>query len=141
MKTNKLIFFPLGIILVLIVYNLYKNDINNNNVEHFGILDKLNNKNRKRTKENYEDNDNKSILKYPKAIRSLKTKSGSTFEDILRDSESIDPDKFSYESMKKELIKYYRSFNKEKFKNNSKSTSESFEKYSLYKEKFFELFK
>ena len=43
--------------------------------------------------------------------------------------------------MKKELIKYYRSFNKEKFKNNSKSTSESFEKYSLYKEKFFELFK
>ena len=43
--------------------------------------------------------------------------------------------------MKNELNKYYQSFNKEKFKNNSKDTRESFEKFALYKEKFFELFK
>jgi hypothetical protein len=43
--------------------------------------------------------------------------------------------------MKKELSIYNKSFTKEKFKNNSNNTSESFEKFALYKEKFFELFK
>jgi len=43
--------------------------------------------------------------------------------------------------MKEELNNYYNSFNKEKFNNNSKNTAESFEKFSLYKEKFFEIFK
>ena len=43
--------------------------------------------------------------------------------------------------MKKDLYSYKQSFNKEKFKNNSKNTRESLEKFALYKEKFFELFK
>ena len=151
MRTNKIIVIFLCIILFLIAYNLYKNDNdnskdydNNNYFEHFGILDKI--KKKKRNKENFKDTkekyDNTNSLKYHKSIRNLKSKkTGTTFEDILKSSEEIKPQKLTIESMKNELNKYYQSFNKEKFKNNSKDTRESFEKFALYKEKFFELFK
>ena len=43
--------------------------------------------------------------------------------------------------MKEEFYKYNNSFKKEKYKNNSKSTAYSFEKFAFYKEKFFEIFK
>ena len=151
MKSNTLLLIFLCIILFLIAYNLYKNDNdnskdydNNNYFEHFGILDKI--KKKKRNKENFKDTkekyDNTNSLKYHKSIRNLKSKkTGTTFEDILKSSEEINPQKLTIESMKNELNKYYQSFNKEKFKNNSKDTRESFEKFALYKEKFFELFK
>ena len=157
MKSNTLLLIFLCIILFLIAYNLYKNDNynykdydnskdydNNNYFEHFGILKKI--KKKKRNKENFKDTkekyNNTNSLKYHKSIRNLKSKkTGTTFEDILKSSEEINPEKLTIESMKNELNKYYQSFNKEKFKNNSKDTRESFEKFALYKEKFFELFK
>ena len=143
MKTNKIIVIFLCIILVSIIYNLYKND-NEKFIEHFGVLDKIK-KNKKNStknnkkKENYEDTPD--ISKYHKSVRALKTKSGTTFEDLLKAGEAIDTSKFSIEAMKNDLYLYNKSFSKEKFKNNSKNTRESFEKFALYKEKFFELFK
>jgi hypothetical protein len=150
MKSNILIVIFLSIIVILIAYNLYKNDNENNTnnnkyYEHFGILDKLKNK-KKNNKDNFKDTKEKyddiNISKYHKSIRDLKSKkSGTTFEDILKSSEEINPEKLTVENMKNELYKYHQSFKKEKFKNNSKNTRESFEKFGLYKEKFFELFK
>ena len=157
MKTNKIIVIFLCIILVSIIYNLYKNDYDNNNknenenqnesetfLEHFGILDKIK-KNKKKSnknnnkKENYTDTPDMS--KYHKTVRALKSKNGATFEDLLKAGEAIDTSKLSIEAMKNELYLYNKSFSKEKFKNNSQNTRESFEKFALYKEKFFELFK
>ena len=155
MKTNKIIVFFLCVILVLIVYKLYKNDSDNDNdndryeyVEHFGILNKIKKKNRKKNNNNNSNSNKKDgfgdtkISKYHNSVRSLKSeKDGMSFEDVLKAGEAIDPNVLTIEHMKNELLKYSRSFNKEKFKNNSKNTAESFEKFALYKEKFFELFK
>jgi hypothetical protein len=160
MKTNKIIVIFLCVILVLIVYKLYKNDNDNDNdndryeyVEHFGILDKIKKKNRKKNNNSNNSNNNSNsnkkdgfedtkISKYHNSIRALKSeKNDMTFEDVLKAGEAIDPNVFTIEHMKNELLKYSRSFSKEKFKNNSQNTAESFEKFGLYKEKFFELFR
>ena len=157
MKTNKILVIILCIVLGLIVYKLYKNDSdsdrdnysNNYNeeyVEHFGILDKIKKKNKKKNSNSNSNNKDKfediNMSKYHNSVRSLKSeKDGMTFEDVLKAGEAIDPNKLTIEYMKNELFKYNKSFSKEKFKNNSKNTAESFEKFALYKEKFFELFR
>jgi hypothetical protein len=133
------------------VYNLYKTSNNDSykNIENFvSNLKGLNNKKKKKnnfSNTNSDDNDNSnsdSKLDFKKSLRKLKSKkSGTTFDDLFKATENMDPDKLSFENMKNELIKYNNSFRKEKFKNNSKSTAESFEKFQLYKEKFFEIFK
>jgi hypothetical protein len=149
MKFNKIIIIILFIILFLIVYNLYKNDKLHNdiNIEHFSVLNKLNKKKKKsnfintNTNNNNNNNTNKN-LNSNKYLNSLKSnKSGITFEDLLKASEKLNTKKISFENIGEQISKYNNSFYKEKFKNNSKNTSESFEKFSLYKEKFFEIFK
>lgn len=171
MKTNTIIIIILCVILVLIIYNLYQKDnqkdiqnINyvddddNDDIEHFGILNNLkkknknnknNNKNNKNKNKNNNDddaNDNDNIksnsLDFKKNFNSLKSKkSGVTFDDLLTATEGMDPETISLATMQKELSNYRKSFSKEKFSNNSKSTAESFEKFALYKDKFFEIFK
>jgi len=154
MKFNKIIIIILCIILFLVIYNLYKNDkiYNNFNIEHFGVLNKLNNKKKKKSNftnintisNNTSTNTNtkNKNLDFNKHLNSFKSnKSGITFEDLIKASEEIDPKKVSFANIGEQISKYNNSFYKEKFKNNSKNTSESFEKFSLYKEKFFEIFK
>ena len=60
--------------------------------------------------------------------------------DIISITENIDSNKYSIDNMYKNLSDYKASFNKEKFKNNSNSTAEAFEKFAYYKEKFYEIF-
>jgi hypothetical protein len=160
MKTNTIIIIILCVILVLIIYNLYKKDnqkdIQNINydddyddIEHFGVLNNLKkkNKNNKKNKKNDDDaNANNNIksnsLDFKKNFKSLKSKkSGVTFDDLLTATEGMDPETISLASMQKELSNYRKSFSKEKFSNNSKNTAEAFEKFALYKDKFFEIFK
>ena len=141
MKTNIIISLVLFVILILILYNLNYKD----NIETFGILNKLNKKNNNK-KKNKNKNNNRDKFSDTIGIRSslnsLKSeKTGVTFDDLLTVTEGLDPDAISLTRMKEELNNYYNSFNKEKFNNNSKNTAESFEKFSLYKEKFFEIFK
>ena len=78
---------------------------------------------------------------YFKSKSSKFSNSGTTFDDLLKQTEKMDPDKYTLANMRKTILDYNNSFKKEKFKNNSKNTSESLEKFSLYKEKFFEIFK
>ena len=106
--------------------NFSKNSDNSDN------LDKLNNQTKSKNKTD-------SYIK--NSLRKLKSKtSGTTFDDLLNETEFMDPERLSLESMQKDLANYSNSFKKEKFKNNSKSTAESFEKFGFYKEKFFEIF-
>jgi len=149
MKSNKIIIIILCIILGLIIYKLYKNDKTyKNNIEHFGILNNLNNKKKNKKNNNKKNNNNNNndndidTLSLKQKISKLKSKkTGATFEDLLKATEDMNPEKLSLSNMKEEFYKYNNSFKKEKFKNNSKSTAESFEKFAFYKEKFFEIFK
>uniref|UniRef100_A0A6C0EYL0 Uncharacterized protein n=1 Tax=viral metagenome TaxID=1070528 RepID=A0A6C0EYL0_9ZZZZ len=146
----------LGIIVCIIIYKLYKNDSQNqgqyNNIETFeSVLNKLNTKKGKGKNNNNSDNSDKSdnsdskknkiFNDYFKSKSSKFSNTGTTFDDLLKQTEKMDPDKYTLANMRKTISDYNNSFKKEKFKNNSKNTSESLEKFSLYKEKFFEIFK
>jgi cytoskeletal protein RodZ len=150
------------LILSLIFYNLYKK----NNVENFeSVLSKMKSKNSnsknsktKYSKEKYssdtnddtddtnddanDENISKNITKnLKKSLNSLKSKkTGTTFEDLLNETEQMNPEKYTLANIHKSLSDYSKSFKKEKFNNNSKNTAESFEKFAFYKEKFFEIF-
>lgn len=148
----------LGIIVCIIIYKLYKNDSQNqgqyNDIETFeSVLNKLKTKKSKGKNNNNSDNSdnssnsnnsdskNKIFNDYFKSKSSKFSNSGTTFDDLLKQTEKMDPDKYTLANMRKTISDYNNSFKKEKFKNNSKNTSESLEKFSLYKEKFFEIFK
>ena len=63
------------------------------------------------------------------------------FNKLMKNTENIYKEKDNSISFMDSINKYKQSFKKEKFKNNSKNTAESFEKFALYKDKFFEIFK
>ena len=115
-------------LVLFVLYKLYNKD--NLQIEHFGVLEKM--KNITKTKKINQKKDKFSNIKSNKT---------TTFDDIIKMTENIDPDKYSIENMYNNLIDYKSSFNKEKFKNNSKNTAESFEKFAFYKEQFFNIFK
>ena len=155
------------LILSLIFYNLYKK---NNVENFESVLSKMKNKNSnsknskaKYSKEKYssdtdddtnddvndnannntnDENISKNITKnLQKSLNSLKSKkTGTTFEDLLNETEQMNPEKYTLANIHKSLSDYSKSFKKEKFNNNSKNTAESFEKFAFYKEKFFEIF-
>ena len=146
----------LGIIVCIVIYKLYKNDSQNqgqyNDIETFeSVLNKLktkkgkgknnNNSNKSDNSNNSDAEKNKIFNDYFKSKSSKFSNTGTTFDDLLKQTEKMDPDKYTLANMRKTILDYNNSFKKEKFKNNSKNTSESLEKFSLYKEKFFEIFK
>ena len=151
MKTNKVILIAFCIILICIVYNLYINSNESISIENFDSILKDLNKNSKKKKKNNSnsnssdssnDSDNRLTLDFKQSVKKLKSKkTGTTFDDLFKATENMEPEKLSVENMQKELTRYNNSFKKEKFKNNSNSTAEAFEKFGLYKEKFFEIFK
>ena len=161
MQLKYIIFFIFCIILAIIVYNLHKTSKNSynfvdyddynefDNIESFdSILKDLNKKKKKKNNNKKSNNDAKlnnddkpEILGLKKSIKKLKSKkTGTTFDDLFKAAEEIDPDRLSISNMQKNLSDYNDSFKKEKFKNNSKNTAEAFEKFGFYKEKFFEIF-
>lgn len=114
------------LILIIIFYKLNNTDTNDffNTLENFSNLNKL-----KNNKKNYSNNTKKN-----------KKKTKYTFDDVITMSETLHPEKYTITNIKNELIKYYNSFNKEKFNNNSKDSAEALDKFKLYKQKFFEIF-
>ena len=112
------ILYILIIIICIFSINLFIKYNNKDSVEHFKSI--LNNFNSKKTKSN------------------LKKK--VTFEDILKESEELDPSKYTVSNIKKSFFTYINSFSKDKFKNVSGTTHESLEKFSYFKDKFFDIF-
>ena len=150
MKMKQLLFCILCVIVLCIIYNLYKTSNTNYSIENFeSILKGLNNNNsnkkKKKNNNNSDNNDNKdkkNIFNFKKSFNKLKSeKTGTTFDDLFKATENMDTSKLSFSNMTEELSKYYDSFDKTKFKNNSKSSAESFDKFKLYKEQFFNIFK
>ena len=132
---QKFIIGILVIIIIIFVIKLYKTARENTNqIENFeSVLNKLKSK----SKENFNDT---SIFKKQGGKTKLK-KSKVTFEDLIKDAEDIDPEKYTVSNIKNSFFKYVNSFNKEKFKNVSGTTTESLDKFSYFKNKFFEIFK
>lgn len=130
--------FIIGILITIIIIfaiKLYKTVKQNNNtmyIEHFdSLLNKLKSKDKTNDLSNFEKQGDKTKLK----------KSKTTFEDLIKEAEDIDPEKYSIYNIKKDFFKYINSFNKDKFKNVTGTTTESLEKFSFFKDKFFEIFK
>lgn len=142
---NTFILFICTLILIIISYKLYKNDFNNesdneykNYIENFSVLKKLKSKN------NFENTISNKLKK--NKFKNVKNKfkninNETTLDDLMRQSEAFSKKKEKVDSFTDSLEKYKNSFNNKKFKNNSKNTAESFEKFDLYKKKLFELFK
>ena len=118
------------IVLVIIVYKLYTKS--KDQIENFeSVLSKLSSSSSKKNKK-YNERNTK--------ITNKKNKS-ETFDNIMKRSEDFTKRKDSMPDFMSVFNKYKKSFSKEKFKNNSKSTGEALKKFSLYKEKLFEIFK
>ena len=117
------------IVLVIIVYKLYTKS--KDQIENFeSVLSKLSSSSSKKNKKNKKNNE-----------RNTKKNKSETFDNIMKRSEDFTKRKDSMPDFMSVFNKYKKSFSKEKFKNNSKSTGEALKKFSLYKEKLFEIFK
>lgn len=130
--SHKFILAFFFIIIIIVLYKLYKSD-NHNNIESFSVINKLNNISKKRNNNKNKNKDNKN--------KNNKESTKNSIDELIKKTESIDPNSFTFEKLKEDIVKYSNSFKKDKFKNNSKNTAESFEKFALYKEKLFEIFK
>ena len=114
----------------------YDNDNDNDNIEHFeSILSKL------KTTKNNNKNNNKNSKNNNKNNSTKKNKKGISFNELINNSEKLTQEKANVESITDALEKYKKIFKSPKFKNNSKTTAESFEKFALYKKHFLDLFK
>ena len=108
-------------------YNLDNPD----NIERFeSVLQTL--------KDNKKSENNTTIFKNSNNKSNFKKK--VRFDDIINDAESIDVGKYTIDNNKKSFFTYINSFGKDKFKNVSGTTTESFEKFGYFKDKFFEIF-
>jgi hypothetical protein len=108
-------------LLIIIVYKIYTKS--QDQIENFeSVLSKLSSSSSKKGK------------------KSKKSKS-ETFDNIMKRGEDLKKKKDRIPDFMTTFNNYKKSFNKEKFKNNIKNMGESLKKFSLYKEKLFEIFK
>ena len=126
-KLLTIIFF--SVLTLFIFYKLYTKD--NIQLEHFGSLEKM---------KNIKQKQKLKLKKQSKQGFKNVSKKKATFDDLYTEAEKLHPEKYTIDSMKQSFLDYKESFNKEKFKNNSNSTAEAFEKFAYYKEKFYEIF-
>ncbi len=113
------ILYILIIIIIIFSINLYKKC----KIEPFeskSILSKLKNNN---------NNTNKS--KFKKKV---------TFDDLLTKTEDFDVEKYTVSNIKNSFFTYVNSFSKDKFTNITGSPTETLDKFSYFKDKFFEIF-
>jgi hypothetical protein len=133
-----MLYILLGLIIIIILYNLYSkydNDIidNYNDIENFESVIKKMKRNTK----------NNTLSKIKSVNRNKKSNSRSgkaTFDDIVRDAENLHPEKYTVDSLKADFFNYIESFQKAKFENITGTTNEALDKFSFFKDKFFEIF-
>jgi len=117
----------LSIHFIMIKYGIISVD---NAVEGFSI--KL---------DNFKNSDNTKNMSYNNRSK-LKKRTGKYKKGKGKGKEAFEDSSNNYKlsSVKNDTIDYYNSFNKGIMKKKSQSTSESLEKFSFLKEKFFEIF-
>jgi hypothetical protein len=127
MKLNyqNLLYLILFIIALVVIYKLYSN-FNNVHEGFQSVINKF-----KNTK--------KKISKFTN-IKKGKRNGKLSFDDIIKEAEEMEPERYTVSSLKKNFFDYLESFKKEDFKNVTGTTNEALDKFSIFKDKFFEIF-
>ena len=142
------LYLALGLISIVIIYKLVTYNLSTETEEGFDSIIKKFKKNNSSSKSSFKDikknnnKNNKNNNKNNKARNSSgKSKGKLTFDDIVKEAEDRDPERYTVDSLKNGFFDYIESFQKEKFKNVTGTTDEALEKFGFFKEKFFEIFK
>ena len=115
---QNLLYFLLGLITLIILFKLYfKNTPINEGF--LSVIKKL------------KKGKNKSVKR---------SKGKLTFEDVMKEAEEIDHEKYTINNLKSNFFDYVDSFKKEDFKNVTGTTNEALDKFKIFKDKFFEIF-
>jgi hypothetical protein len=135
---KKFIIGILAIVIIVFIIKLY-NTARKNNIDGFDGFDNFENFESilNKLKSNNKRNNNSDSFK---KTNNVKLNKKVTFEDLLKESEEMDVEKYTIFNMKKNFFDYVDSFKKEKFKNTSGTTTEALEKFAFFKEKFFQIF-
>ena len=67
-------------------------------------------------------------------------KSKLTFDDLIKESETMNVEKYTITNMKKNFYDYINSFKKANFNNVTGTADETYEQLGMFKDKFFEIF-
>lgn len=118
-----------AILIGFLVYRIFKIRRENNLEEAFeSSINKLmrNKKNKTNTQSNtYTEKTKKSKL---------------TFDDLIKESETMNVEKYTITNIKKNFFDYINSFKKVKFTNVTGTADETYEQLGMFKDKFFEIF-
>ena len=118
-----------AILIGFLVYRIFKIRRDNNLEEAFeSSINKLmrNKKNNAHTRTNtYTEKSKKSKL---------------TFDDLIKEGENMNVEKYTITNIKKNFFDYINSFNKMKFTNVTGTADETYEQLGMFKDKFFEIF-
>ena len=119
-----------AILIGFLVYRIFKIRRENNLEEAFeSSINKL-----MRNKKNKINTQSKNIYtEKPK-------KSKLTFDDLIKESETMNVEKYTITNIKKNFFDYINSFKKVKFTNVTGTADETYEQLGMFKDKFFEIF-
>lgn len=154
--------FIIGILAIVLLvfsiklYQIYKSDNANtdaysnvygnaydryNSIENFeSVLNKLKSTNKGKHSDKFENIPKSDKKKNNQNNKKTRLKKKLTFDDLVKETEDIDPSKYSVSNIKNSFFTYVNSFKKDKFKNITGTTTEALEKFDYFKEKFFEIF-
>jgi len=129
-KPNHLYVILAAILIGFLVYRIFKIRRENHLEEAFesSINKLIRNKKKHTTNSNRQMNNEK-----PK-------KSKLTFDDLIKESENMNVEKYTITNMKKNFYDYINSFKKANFNNVTGTADETYEQLSMFKDKFFEIF-
>jgi len=118
-----------AILIGFLVYRIFKIRRDNNLEEAFeSSINKL-----MRNKKGKADARSNTYTEKPK-------KSKLTIDDLIKESENMNVEKYTITNIKKNFFDYINSFNKMKFTNVTGSADETYEQLGMFKDKFFEIF-
>jgi hypothetical protein len=129
-KPNHLYVILAAILIGFLVYRIFKIRRENHLEEAFesSINKLIRNKKKHTTNSNRQMNNEK-----PK-------KSKLTFDDLIKESENMNVEKYTITNMKKNFYDYINSFKKANFNNVTGTADETYEQLGMFKDKFFEIF-
>jgi hypothetical protein len=140
------IIFIISIIIIGKLYNLYKYD-HLEDIESFeSSISKFKSKQKRESMSNITSNNGNSLknrLKQAKLNGKSKNKNSSrdiTFDDVIKESESIDINKYTLSGLKNNFWDYIGSFKADKFTNITETNNEALDKLYIFRDKFFEIF-
>ena len=127
------IYIILATILIgFLVYRIFKIRRENNLAEAFeSSINKLMRNKKKNT--NNSNSNRKMNNDKPK-------KSRLTFDDLIKESENMNVEKYTITNMKKNFYDYINSFKRANFNNVTGTADETYEQLGMFKDKFFEIF-